>query len=57
MNNLSGKNFGTGGSGFIGSFVASELLKHDVTEVVIFDNFQEEATHTLGTRKKIRDAL
>jgi len=29
----------TGGSGFIGSFVVSELLKEDVSEVVIFDNF------------------
>ncbi len=27
-----------GGAGFIGSFVVKELLKHDVTEVVIFDN-------------------
>jgi UDP-glucose 4-epimerase len=29
----------TGGSGFIGSFVVSELLKENVAEVVIFDNF------------------
>ncbi len=29
----------TGGSGFIGSFVVSELLKEDVAEVIIFDNF------------------
>lgn len=28
-----------GGAGFIGSFVVSELLKHDVREVVIYDNF------------------
>jgi UDP-glucose 4-epimerase len=28
-----------GGAGFIGSFVVSELLKADVAEVVIFDNF------------------
>ncbi len=28
-----------GGSGFIGSFVVSELLKEDVGEVVIYDNF------------------
>ena len=28
-----------GGAGFIGSFVVSELLKEDVSEVVIFDNF------------------
>lgn len=29
----------TGGAGFIGSFVVKELLKHDVAEVVIYDNF------------------
>ena len=28
-----------GGSGFIGSFVVTELLKEDVAEVVIYDNF------------------
>ncbi|WP_416897826.1 MAG: NAD-dependent epimerase/dehydratase family protein [Minwuia sp.] len=28
-----------GGAGFIGSFVVSELLKSDVAEVVIYDNF------------------
>ena len=28
-----------GGSGFIGGFVVSELLKHKVSEVVIYDNF------------------
>ena len=28
-----------GGSGFIGGFVVSELLKHQVSEVVIYDNF------------------
>ncbi len=40
MNTLLGKKIlVTGGSGFIGSFVVSELLKEDVAEVVIFDNF------------------
>lgn len=40
MNTLTGKKIlVTGGSGFIGSFVVSELLKEDVAEVVIFDNF------------------
>ncbi|MFZ9035187.1 MAG: NAD-dependent epimerase/dehydratase family protein [Francisellaceae bacterium] len=29
----------TGGAGFIGSFVVRELLKSDVAEVVIYDNF------------------
>jgi len=28
-----------GGAGFIGSFIVSELLKEDVAEVVVFDNF------------------
>ena len=28
-----------GGSGFIGGFVVSELLKHQVSELVIYDNF------------------
>ena len=28
-----------GGGGFIGSFVVSELLKTDVEQVVIYDNF------------------
>ena len=28
-----------GGAGFIGSFVVSELLKEDVGEVVVYDNF------------------
>ena len=40
MNTLLGKKIlVTGGSGFIGSFVVSELLKEDVAEVIIFDNF------------------
>lgn len=38
--NLSGsKIMVIGGAGFIGSFVVAELLKHDVAEVVIYDNF------------------
>ncbi|MFM7155869.1 MAG: NAD-dependent epimerase/dehydratase family protein, partial [Bacteroidota bacterium] len=28
-----------GGAGFIGSFVVSELLKENVSEVVVYDNF------------------
>jgi UDP-glucose 4-epimerase len=28
-----------GGAGFIGSYVAAELLKHPVSEVIIYDNF------------------
>jgi len=40
MNTFKGKKIlVTGGAGFIGSFVVSELLKEDVGEVVIYDNF------------------
>ena len=28
-----------GGAGFIGSFVVTELLKHPIKQVVIYDNF------------------
>src|SRR5689334_10467978 len=40
-----------GGSGFIGSFVVRELLKHDVAEIVIYDNF------TRGKFENIDDCL
>lgn len=40
-----------GGSGFIGSFVVKELLKHPVSEVVIYDNF------TRGNKDYIKDQL
>ena len=40
-----------GGAGFIGSFVVSELLKNDVGEVVIFDNF------TRGKRENLTNSL
>jgi len=40
-----------GGSGFIGSFVVRELLKHDVKEVIIYDNF------TRGKYDNIEDCL
>ena len=33
-----------GGAGFIGSFVVSELLKIEVSEVVIYDNFARGKT-------------
>jgi UDP-glucose 4-epimerase len=40
-----------GGAGFIGSFVVRELLKHDVGEVVIYDNFAR------GKMENIEDSL
>jgi UDP-glucose 4-epimerase len=40
-----------GGAGFIGGFVVSELLKQDVAEVVIFDNFSR------GTEDNIARSL
>ncbi len=40
-----------GGAGFIGGFVVSELLKHPVREVVIYDNFAR------GKMGNIEDAL
>ncbi len=40
-----------GGAGFIGSFVVRELLKHDVGQVVIYDNF------TRGKWENIEDCL
>jgi len=42
----------TGGSGFIGSFVVSELLKENVAEVVIFDNFSRGNLVYLETQLK-----
>ena len=40
-----------GGSGFIGGFVIRELLKSDVKEVIIYDNF------TRGKQENIKEAL
>lgn len=40
-----------GGAGFIGSFVVAELLKEDVAEVVIYDNF------TRGKREYLTEQL
>ncbi len=40
-----------GGAGFIGSYVVEELLKEDVAEVVVYDNFCR------GTRENLSSAL
>ena len=40
-----------GGSGFIGSFVVAELLKEDVAEVVVYDNFAR------GKREFLQESL
>lgn len=40
-----------GGAGFIGSFVVSELLKEDVSEVIVYDNFAR------GKKEYLTDAL
>ncbi len=41
----------TGGAGFIGSFVVRELLKNEVGEVIIYDNFSR------GKIENIQDSL
>jgi len=40
-----------GGAGFIGSYVAAELLKEPVSEVIIYDNFAR------GKMSNIEDCL
>jgi len=42
-----------GGAGFIGSHVVSELLKHDVKEVIVFDNFARGKVSNL--REQLQD--
>lgn len=37
-----------GGAGFIGSFVVQELLRHPVSQVVIYDNFTRGKTENLS---------
>lgn len=49
---LTGKRFLViGGAGFIGSHVVEELLRHDVAEVRIYDNFSR------GSRENLEEAL
>jgi UDP-glucose 4-epimerase len=38
-----------GGAGFIGSFIVKELLKNNVAEVVIYDNFARGKMHNITT--------
>jgi UDP-glucose 4-epimerase len=40
-----------GGAGFIGGFVVREILKHDVKEVIVYDNFSR------GKYENIQDCL
>lgn len=40
-----------GGAGFIGSFVVAELLKENVAEVIVYDNFAR------GKREYLKDSL
>jgi len=40
-----------GGAGFIGGFVVAELLKQDIRELIIYDNF------TRGKKENIRESL
>ena len=40
-----------GGAGFIGSFVVKELLKENISEIVIYDNFAR------GNKEHIKDSL
>jgi UDP-glucose 4-epimerase len=41
-----------GGAGFIGSFVVRELLRHDVAEVVIYDNFARGKMENIASSLK-----
>lgn len=52
MNNIkNSKILVTGGAGFIGGFVVKELLKEDIAEVIIYDNF------TRGKMENIQESL
>ena len=42
-----------GGAGFIGSHVVAELLKHDVKEVIVFDNYARGKSSNL--REQLQD--
>ncbi|WP_286755659.1 MULTISPECIES: NAD-dependent epimerase/dehydratase family protein [Roseivirga] len=53
MNNLKGsKVLVIGGAGFIGSFVVAELLKEQVAEVVVYDNFARGKKEYLADQLK-----
>ena len=53
MNTLEGKRvLVTGGAGFIGSFVVTELLKEKVSEVIIYDNLARGDVSYVGEQLK-----
>ena len=45
------KIFITGGAGFIGSYTCEQLLKKDVKQITIFDNF------TRGSKKNLKNII
>lgn len=52
MNQISGARvLITGGAGFIGSFIADQLLDENVEEIILVDNFIR------GSRENVRDAM
>ncbi len=51
MNLQNSKCLVIGGAGFIGSYVVAELLKHDVAEVVVYDNYAR------GKKEYLTDSL
>ena len=42
-----------GGAGFIGSFVVAELLKENVGEVIVYDNFARGKKEYLSELSKV----
>jgi UDP-glucose 4-epimerase len=42
-----------GGAGFIGSFVVAELLKEEVAEFVVYDDFR--FSYKIGTQRSLTE--